>query len=129
MRKLLTSISLIAFLGLGACGGQITKLQTQVQSQLVQPVAASLAVDANSAATLAANDKINPTGAASRAPCYSNAAGLATGLAGSNGGLIFLPVEGAIEGQELATSPACNAVVGQIMVNLLQKSTLALPIP
>jgi hypothetical protein len=120
-RKLLAAVSTVALLA--DCTG-ITQVQKNVQAKAVTPIATAFAVDATSAKTLAQGDQINPAAASLRIPCYGNAAALATGLAASQGGLIFLPVEGALEGQELASSPNCQAVVGQLLVQVLQQNNV-----
>lgn len=133
MRNLI--FSFFALLALSACalqggsgGNPLTqlvtgtqKVQSQVQSQIVAPVATLTANDALSAAAMANSDAINPANGKTRAPCYSAVGNMANTLAGQKGAGIMTGIEASLEGQEITQYAPCQAVAGQVMLNLLQQ--------
>lgn len=103
--------------------GLVTKglaVQQNIQTQAVAPIAGAIAADATNAAAMTVTDKINPQAAALRTPCYQNVTNLAGGLANAKAGGLITGVEASLEGSELFQNANCQAVGGQVLVNLIQ---------
>jgi hypothetical protein len=107
----LCALALPFALGLGACtaGGPLA------------PVVGFAASDAAAAQALATAAEPTDPNASLRAACWGGWAAYLTALSGAKGAGVMVAAEGAIEGQTIFTSSACNVVAGEIIAIIAQK--------